>query len=68
MKSKAVVGIMLMLLAAGMISLMVNTGTVVAEEKIYIRGDGSVDPPTAPITHIGNIYTFTANISEPIVM
>jgi parallel beta-helix repeat protein len=29
---------------------------------IYIKPDGSIDPPTAPITRAGNTYTFTANI------
>ncbi|MCJ7425385.1 right-handed parallel beta-helix repeat-containing protein [Candidatus Bathyarchaeota archaeon] len=37
-----------------------------AEEvpTIYIRANGSVDPPTAPISHNGNVYTLTANISS----
>jgi parallel beta-helix repeat protein len=30
---------------------------------IYIRSDGSVDPPTAPIQQSGDLYTFTTNIS-----
>lgn len=31
--------------------------------KIYIRADGSIDPPTSPITTADNIvYTFTADI------
>jgi parallel beta-helix repeat protein len=29
---------------------------------IYIRADGSVDPPTAPIQRNGNLYTLTDNI------
>ena len=35
---------------------------------IYIRADGSVDPPTAPIQLDGNLYTFTDNIYAPIVV
>jgi parallel beta-helix repeat protein len=36
---------------------------------IYIRADGSVDPSSAPIFNVGNVsYTFTADISEPIVV
>ena len=36
---------------------------------IYIRADGSVDPPSAPISNIGNAYyTFTANIYDSIVV
>jgi len=36
---------------------------------IYIRADGSIDPPTAPITTVDNItYTFTDNINDSIVV
>jgi len=30
----------------------------------YIRADGSVDPPTAPIQRNGDLYTLTGNISS----
>jgi len=33
-------------------------------QTIYIRADGSVDPPTAPIVRDGNIYTLTDNIDS----
>ena len=32
---------------------------VVAQGTIYIRADGRVDPSTAPINRVENIYTFT---------
>lgn len=36
---------------------------------IYIRPDGSIDPPTSPIKEYGNIYTLTDNIvSQTIVV
>jgi len=36
---------------------------------IYIKGDGSIDPPTANITSVDNVtYTFTSNISDFIVI
>jgi parallel beta-helix repeat protein len=38
------------------------TGTV------YIRADGSVDPPTAPIRRDGDVYTFTGDIRGSIVI
>ena len=42
---------------------------VVAQGTIYIRSDGSVDPPTALISSVDNItYTFTANINNSIVI
>lgn len=33
---------------------------------IYIRRDGSVDPPAAPIQRVGNTYKFTGNINNTI--
>jgi len=41
---------------------------VAATGTIYVRSDGSVDPATAPIQRIENIYTFTHNISDEIVV
>ncbi len=35
---------------------------------IYIKSDGTVDPPTAPIQKIGNTYTLTGNINNTIVI
>jgi len=40
----------------------------VAEWAIFIRSDGSVDPVTAPIQRIGNIYTLTENVYDEIVV
>jgi len=34
----------------------------ITPETIYIRADGSVDPPTAPIQRNGDLYTLTSNI------
>ena len=59
---------MLMLLLIPLISSAFHIGIVSASSTIYIRADGSVDPPTAPIQRVGNTYTFTANIYEPIVI
>jgi parallel beta-helix repeat protein len=39
-----------------------------AAGTIYIRTDGSIDPPTAPIFRDGDTYIFTGDISEPIVV
>lgn len=41
---------------------------VIAGATIYIRADGSVDPPTAPIQRVGDVYTFTSNIYDLIVV
>jgi len=39
-----------------------------ASGTIYIRVDGSVDPPTAPIEWDGSVYTFRGNASDSIVV
>jgi parallel beta-helix repeat protein len=42
---------------------------VKASGTIYIRADGSIDPPTAPISSFDNVtYTFTDNIYGSIVI
>jgi parallel beta-helix repeat protein len=35
---------------------------------IYIRADGSVYPPTAPIQHVGDEYSFSGNITDTLVV
>jgi len=37
-------------------------------KTIYIRLDGSVDPPEAPIQRNGSIFTFLSSIDKPIVV
>jgi parallel beta-helix repeat protein len=59
-------GIVLMLLLTGIATLAFNIQPVKASGTIYIRADGTVDPPTAPIQRVGDVYTFTGNISETI--
>ncbi len=50
---------------AGMLTLAFNVLPVVAEGAIYIRADGSIDPPTAPIASVDNVtYIFTDNIYD----
>jgi len=51
-----------------LMGLVFNIGLVRASGAIYIRADGSVDPPTVPIQRDGNIYIFTANIYDRIVV
>jgi len=60
----------LALLLASLITLAFNIQPVKAEGgTIYIRADGSVDPPSAPITNVGNVYyTLTADIYDSIVV
>ncbi len=69
MDRKAVSGIMLTLLLISMLTMAFNLQLVKASGTIYIRADGSVEPPTAPILNVGNVsYTFTDNINDPIMV
>ena len=63
MKRKMVSAITLTLLLIGMLTLAFNIQPVKASGTIWIRGDGSVDPPTVPISSLDNVtYTLTDNI------
>jgi len=62
-------GIMVILLITSMLALAFSIQPVKASGTIYIRADGSIDPPTAPISSSDNItYTFTDNIYDEIVV
>ena len=64
MSKKAVSGMMLTLLLIGMLTAF-NVQPVKAEGTIYIRADGSINPPDAPITTVDNVtYTLTGNITS----
>jgi parallel beta-helix repeat protein len=55
--------VMLLLLLSSMSILAFSIQPVNAEEPtIYIRADGSVDPPTAPIVRVGDLYVLTDSI------
>jgi parallel beta-helix repeat protein len=52
-----------------MVTLVFNIRPVKASGTIYIRADGSINPPTANITTVDNVtYTFTDNINDSIVV
>lgn len=59
---------MLTLLLTSMLTLASNIQTAGASGTIYIRADGSVDPPSAPIERNGDVYTFTSDIYDSIVV
>jgi len=46
--------------------VLLNVSVVWGSGTIYIRADGSIDPPTAPIQRNGDIYIFTSNIYETV--
>jgi len=69
MEKKTASAIMLTLLLTSMLTLAFNIQPVKASETIYIRADGSVDPPTAPITTVDNVtYVLTDNIYDSVVV
>jgi len=69
MKLKVITGMMLTMFLIGMLALVFNIQPVKASGTIYIRADGSVDPPTANITRVDNVtYAFTDNINDSIVV
>jgi len=64
---KATSEIMLVLLTIGILSLAFNIQPAKSEwtGTVYIRADGSIDPPDAPITTLDNVtYTLTDNITS----
>jgi len=69
MKRKDCLITILILLLIGMVGLAIKVERVKAHPSIIIKADGGVDPPGSPISTVDNItYTFTADISEPIVV
>jgi parallel beta-helix repeat protein len=61
--------LMLTFLSASMLTLAFEIQPVKASGAIYIRADGSIDPPTTPIYTTDNItYTLTDNINGFIVI
>jgi parallel beta-helix repeat protein len=60
---------MLLLFALSTLTLASKTQPAWAHETIYIRGDGSIDPPSAPISSIDDVtYRFSDNIYASIVI
>lgn len=41
-----------------------NIGTPVIFPRITIKADGTIDPPTAPLTRVNNVYALTEDISN----
>jgi hypothetical protein len=35
--------------------------------QIIIKSDGDIEPSTAPITRVGNVYTFSSNIHNSFI-
>src|SRR5512139_2300600 len=69
MEEKAGFAIVLTLLLIGASIFAFSIHEVEAYGTIYIRADGSVDPPTAPISSVDNVtYTITGNVYSFVVV
>ncbi len=68
MERDATSRIMLTLLLTITLTLAFNVQLSEASGTIYITANGKVDPPTAPIQRDKNVYTFTDNIYDSIVV
>ncbi|MEM3697730.1 MAG: NosD domain-containing protein [Candidatus Bathyarchaeia archaeon] len=66
---KIISSVMLGLLLIGTLMFAFNIQSAKTGSTIYIKGDGSIYPPLAPISTIDNItYTLTNNVYEGIVI
>jgi parallel beta-helix repeat protein len=69
LRRKTGLGTVLTLLFIDILSLAVGIRQVEGSGTIYIRVDGSIDPPSANITSLDGVtYTFTGNIKDEIVI
>ena len=60
---------MFVLLLMSMLAFSFNIRSVKASGTIYIRADGSIDPPDVPISTVDNVtYILTGNIYDSIVV
>jgi parallel beta-helix repeat protein len=69
MEKKTASAIMLTLLLTSIIALAFKIQPVRASGTIYIRANGSIDPPTTPIFTADNItYTLADNINDSLIV
>jgi len=68
-KTVLVFGVSALVLLVAVFGVALNVPLVSGGGTIYIRANGSIDPPTANITSVDNVtYTFTGNINDEIVV
>jgi parallel beta-helix repeat protein len=67
MKGQSFLTLGFVIILLGVLGLAIRVQVVEAFGTVYIRADGSIDPPTTPISSLDNItYVFTANINDSI--
>jgi parallel beta-helix repeat protein len=60
--------LILFLLSLTTISVVVPSVSAASMTTVFILPDGTVSPPSAPIQRNGDVYTFTGNVSDPILI
>ena len=68
MGRKSVFAMTLMIVLINVSAVSLELQRAKAGGTIYIRADGSIDPPTSYIQRDGEVYTFTSDISDSIVI
>lgn len=68
MGRKITAGALLTLMIVSMFVIVFIPHPVRAFETIYIRANGIVDPPSAPISQDGNVYSFDDSINGSVVV
>ncbi|MGD0496629.1 MAG: NosD domain-containing protein [Candidatus Bathyarchaeia archaeon] len=65
MSGRIVAGIVVSFLLMGCLALALSIQPVKASGTVYIRADGSIDPPSAPISTFDYVtYTLTGNVTS----
>ena len=59
---------LLFLLSIAIPMLVSTAASAVSTTTIFIQPDGTVNPSNVPIQRNGDIYTFTANVYDPILV
>ena len=68
-KASLVLGICVLLLVVAVLGALKSVSALWNGGTVYIKADGSIDPPTAPISTVDNVtYTLTDNINDSIVV
>ena len=69
MNNKLLLVVTLTIVSASLSNFSPAVRVVMANGTIYVRADGSIDPPTAPISTADNItYVFIGDFSDSIVI
>jgi parallel beta-helix repeat protein len=60
--------LLFILLLFSAVTFVDSASPAATRNLIYVRSDGSVEPSTAPIQRVGNVYTFTDDIKVSVIV